>query len=126
MVLKEPIIAQVPLFAGLSQPELVYLAETLHQITIPADTVLLREGEYGDRCYIVLDGQVDIVKALGTADERLLDSYGPGELFGEMSLLNPDHQRSASARTRLPALLLEINRTDFDALLRRPPTFAYG
>jgi phosphoserine phosphatase RsbU/P len=125
MALNEPIIAQVPLFAGLPQRELVYLAETLRQITIPAETVLLREGEYGDRCYVVLDGQVEIIKALGTADERLLDSYGTGELFGEMSLLNPDHQRSASVRTRLPALLLEITRTDFDALLRRQPTFAY-
>jgi serine phosphatase RsbU (regulator of sigma subunit) len=124
-VLNEPIIAQVPLFAGLPHPELVYLAETLRQITIPADTVLLREGEYGDRCYVVLDGRVDIVKALGTADERLLGSYGAGELFGEMSLLNPDHQRTASVRTRMPALLLEITRTDFDALLRRQPTFAY-
>jgi phosphoserine phosphatase RsbU/P len=125
MVLSEPILAQVPLFAGLPHRELVYLAETLRQITIPADTVLLREGEYGDRCYVVLDGQVEIVKALGTADERLLSSYGTGELFGEMSLLNPDHQRSASVRTRSPALLLEITRTDFDALLRRQPTFAY-
>src|SRR5215831_15145562 len=98
--MKEPIIAQIPLFAGLPQSELVYLAETLRQITIPADTLLFREDEHGDRCYVVLAGQIEIVKALGTADERLLSSYGAGELFGEMSLLNPDHRRTASARTR--------------------------
>jgi CRP-like cAMP-binding protein len=98
-VLNEPIIAQVPLFAGLPHAELVFLAETLRQITIPADTMLLREGEHGDRCYIVLDGQVEIVKACGTADERLLGRCGTGVLFGEMCLLNPDHlARRACAR----------------------------
>jgi serine phosphatase RsbU (regulator of sigma subunit) len=122
----EPIIAQVPLFAGLPHGELVYLAETLRQITIPADTMLLREGEHGDRCYVVLDGQVEIIKAFGTADERLLGCCGTGVLFGEMCLLNPDHQRTASVRTRSPALLLEITRADFDALLHRQPTFAYN
>jgi serine phosphatase RsbU (regulator of sigma subunit) len=121
----EPILAQVPLFAGLPRSELVYLAESLHKITIPAGTVLFCEGEVGDRCYVVLDGLVEIVKALGTADERLLSSYGVGELFGEMSLLNPDHRRSASVRTQAPALLLEITRSDFDALLHRQPAFAY-
>ena len=125
MALTEPIIAQVPLFAGLPRRELIYLAETLQQVAIPAGAVLMGEGEVGDRCYVVLDGQVEIVKALGTADERLLSSYGVGELFGEMSLLNPDHRRSASVRTRVPALLLEITRADFDGLLSRQPTFAY-
>ena len=124
-MLTEPIIAQVPLFAGLPHPELVYLAETLRQISIPAGTMLLREGEHGDRCYVVLDGQVEIVKAFGTADERVLGRCGTGELFGEMSLLNPDHQRTASVRSRSPALLLEITRTDFEALLHRQPTFVY-
>jgi serine phosphatase RsbU (regulator of sigma subunit) len=125
MLLTEPISAQVPLLAGLPRHELVYRAETLRQVSIPAGAVLMREGEPGDRCYVVLDGQVEIVKALGTADERLLSRYGAGELFGEMSLLNPDHRRSASVRTQLPALLLEITRNDFDALLARQPTFAY-
>jgi serine phosphatase RsbU (regulator of sigma subunit) len=125
MVLTEPIIAQVPLFAGLPHDELVYLAETLQQIAIPAGAILLREDDVGDRCYVVLDGYVEIVKALGTADERLLSRYGVGELFGEMSLLNPDHRRTASVRTQAPVLLLEITRADFDGLLSRQPLFAY-
>jgi CRP-like cAMP-binding protein len=94
------IIGQVPLFARLSPDEIDDLAATLQQTTYPMNTILFREGEFGDRFYIVLDGQIEIVKALGTADERPLGLRGAGEFVGEMSLLNRDGQRTASAQVQ--------------------------
>ncbi|HZG68825.1 MAG TPA: cyclic nucleotide-binding domain-containing protein, partial [Herpetosiphonaceae bacterium] len=92
--------AQVPLFASLPPGELDHLAATLERVDLPPGLVLFREGEYGDRFYLVLDGEIEVTKASGTADERLLAVRGPGQFVGEMSLLNPDGLRTATVRTR--------------------------
>jgi serine phosphatase RsbU (regulator of sigma subunit) len=121
----ETLIGQVPLFATLPHDELRRLAATLRPCAIAAGAVLFHEGEHGDRFYIVIDGQIEIIKALGTADERLVAVRGPGEYIGEMSLFHKQGLRAASVRARSPAQLLEMTRAEFDALLRRQPTLAY-
>src|SRR5262249_56265720 len=125
MAMNEPLIGQVPLFAKLPPEEQRYLAATLRPIALPKGTVLFREGEYGDHFYIVLEGYVDIIKALGTEDEQLLLVRGPGEFVGEMSLVSLDGLRTASVRAGAPAQLLEVTRVDFDALLSRQPQLAF-
>lgn len=119
-------LAQVPLFEDLPAHEIDALAATLHRQTYAVGTLLFGEGDNGDRFYIVLDGHIAIIKALGTVDERLLALRGAGEIVGEMSLLNRDGLRTASARVQSAALVLELTPTDFDALLRRYPALAYG
>ncbi|HJW83050.1 MAG TPA: SpoIIE family protein phosphatase [Anaerolineae bacterium] len=123
--MKESFISQVPLFSSLSQAEIRHLADTLRPSEFGPGTVLFSEGEYGDRFYVVIEGQVEIIKALDTPDERRMSTRGPGEYIGEMSLLNRDGLRTASARTLTPARFLEMTRADFDALLHRQPTLAY-
>ncbi|MBI3243058.1 MAG: SpoIIE family protein phosphatase [Chloroflexi bacterium] len=122
---QELALSQVPLFATLPQSEISYLAETLQAAEVQPGTVLFHEGEYGDRFYIVYNGQIEIIKALGTADERLVGVRGSGEYVGEMSLFNRDGLRTASARARAATQVLEMTRADFDSLLNRQPTLAY-
>jgi serine phosphatase RsbU (regulator of sigma subunit) len=119
------IIGQVPLFSTLPEDEIAALAMSLHATQYSAGTVLFYEGDRGDRFYIVLEGQIAIIKALGTADERMLGLRGSGEFVGEMSLLNRDGLRTATARVEDDAQVLELTRADFDALLHRHPTLAY-
>jgi serine phosphatase RsbU (regulator of sigma subunit) len=121
-----PLIGQAPLFTGLPDDELQWLADTLTDRHAPTGTILFREGETGDRFYIIVAGRVEIVKALGTEDERRLALRGPGEFIGEMSLLNPDGLRTATARVHEDTRLLELSRADFDALLRRQPQLGYS
>ena len=121
MTLKQDIIRRVPLLASLPPEEIDYLAVTLHSSEVPAGTLLLQEGARGDRLYIVLDGQVEIFKALATDVERVLALRGPGSFLGEMSLLSDTHQSSASVRANTPLQLLEMTRADFEALLQRQP-----
>jgi sigma-B regulation protein RsbU (phosphoserine phosphatase) len=94
-------------------------------MTYPPGAILCREGEYGDRCFIVLDGCVEIIKALGSAVERLLDIRGAGEFVGEMSLINGDGLRTASVRACCESRVLELTREGFDTLLRCHPSMAY-
>ena len=125
MTLKGPTIGQVPLFANLPEAEIEHLAATLHEVTADDGMVLLREGDYGDRFYIVIEGELEIIKALGSDNEFMLDARGPGEFVGEMSLINLDGLRTASVRARGAARLLEMTRDEFNALLHRNPMLAY-
>lgn len=121
----EAILAQVPLFQSLPPAELRYLSGHLRSVELPSEALLFREGERGEHFYIVLQGQIEIIKALGTTEARILGERGPGEFIGEMSLFNLDGLRTASARSALPSHLLEMSRVDFDALLTRQPRLAY-
>lgn len=116
----------VPLIAALPAAERALLWDAAQVASAPAGTTLFNEGDLGDCLLIVVEGEVEIVKAAGTPDERLLALRGPGDFIGEMSLLFPAHARSATARVRQPALLVEIGRTYFLELLHRQPALAIG
>jgi phosphoserine phosphatase RsbU/P len=118
-------IAKIPLFASLPVDAIDSLTGRLRSLELAPGTVFLREGDRGERFYVILEGRVEILKALGTTEERLLSHRGPGDFVGEMSLIGTDRLRTASVRTLTQVLLIEISRADFDALLHRYPTIAY-
>ena len=84
-------------------------------------TIFVREGAPGDCAYILLAGSVEVIKALGTADERSFGLRGPGDTIGEMSLLDPDEPRSASVRAATAVEALVITRDDLESLLQLFP-----
>ena len=118
------IIGSIPPFASLPSDEIEYLARSLSPRAIPEQTLLLQEGGMGDRLYILLEGQVEIIKALGTDAERLLGVRGAGSFIGEMSLFSGHGRHTASVRARTSLRVLEISRAEFDALLSRQPALA--
>jgi sigma-B regulation protein RsbU (phosphoserine phosphatase) len=118
-------IAGIPLFASLPVDEIKTLTGRLRSVELAPGTVFLREGDHGERFYVILEGRVEILKALGTTEERLLSHRGPGDFVGEMSLIGSDRLRTASVRSLTRVLLIEISRADFDALLHRYPAIAY-
>ena len=116
----------VPLFASLPNDELAALATGLVDRPIPTGTLLFREGDPGGRSFFILDGEVEIVKSLGTTEERLIAVRGPGSSLGEMELFSLEgHVRTASVRARSPLQVVEMSRTDFENLLRRQPALAF-
>ncbi len=119
------ILAQVPLFSSLPETELEYLAEKLENREYPHGKVLFSEGERGHYFYVIIAGRLEIVKAMGTPDERVLAVRQAGEFVGEMSLFNPDGLRTASARALGSVRLKLLTRGDFDMLLDRNPGLAY-
>ena len=78
---------RIPLFASLSADHRQELNRSMHRISLDPGELLCREGESGDAFYIVLQGEVEVIKALETGTERLLRVQGPGEFLGELSLL---------------------------------------
>ena len=88
----------------------------------PAGAFLFREGDLGTEMFILQEGQVEILKAVGGVDEQLavLDK---GDFFGEMSLLE-DLPRTASARAVTDCKVIRINGATFDQMLRTKPEIA--
>ena len=101
----EAILAQVPLFQALPPEELRYLAGHLRAVELPSGKLLFGEGERGEHFYVVVQGLIEIVKALETAEERVLAQRGPGEFIGEMSLFDLEGLRTASVRAAVPLAL---------------------
>ena len=123
--MKADLISRVPLFASLPRGEIEHLAQTLRARDYPDQSLVFREGQTGDRFYILLDGQVEIIKALGSDAERLLGIREAGSVIGEMSLFSQGGRHTASVRARTRLQLLEMTTAEFDALLHRQPSLAY-
>lgn len=82
----------------------------------PRGTVLFKEGEPGKEMYVVQAGKVNITKRVRET-EKILATLGPGEFFGEMSILN-NKPRSAGATIAEDSKLLVIDPRTFEAMLR--------
>jgi sigma-B regulation protein RsbU (phosphoserine phosphatase) len=119
-------LQQISLFSSLPEAELTHLAASLRPLEAPAGHTLFNEDDPGDHFYIVLEGDIEILKAVGTVDERIIAQRTAGDYLGEMSLLNPDGLRTATARARTAANLLLLTRQDFNDLLNRRPSLAYN
>ena len=118
------LLARVPLFKDLPSAELEHLTETLRVRDIPPDTLLFREGDFGESFYIIIKGEIEVFKAQDLEEERVIGIRGPSEFVGELSLVSRDGRRMASVRTREATQLWEMTHADFDALLERQPQFA--
>ena len=118
-------ISSIPLFACLPVEEIRRLEKLLHVIDCPAGEVLLTEGCSDDKFYILLEGQVEVVKALGSPEERVAGLRGPGNLLGEMSLFSREGCHTASVRAVSALRLLQVPHRELDSLLQRQPKLAY-
>lgn len=118
-------LSKVPLFKSLPAEELAKLLEKFKTWDAPAGTLVLQEGQPGDQFYVILHGQVEIVRALGSAEESHLGMRQTGEFIGEIGLLNQGAPRTATARVVTDARLLIVTYADFNGLLKTHPELAY-
>jgi CRP-like cAMP-binding protein len=82
----------------------------------PKGAVLCREGDPGHDMFVIQSGRITISKKAGDI-EKVLTSLGPGEFFGEMSILN-NNPRSATATCAEPSKVLVIDGRTFEAMIR--------
>ena len=106
-------IGKVPLLSGLDKKQLERLARDFKERSIPAGTVIVRQGdEHGMGFFVVVEGEV-IVSVDGTELSRL----GPGSYFGEIALIS-DRVRTASVTAATDVTVLVMMLTDFRAFVR--------
>jgi len=97
----------LPLFAPLAPATLEHLARSLVRVPAPAGTDVTRQGDVGDRFYLVDEGEVEV-----TSDREVLATLGPGDYFGEIALLR-DVPRTATVSALTDASLLALERDEF-------------
>ena len=103
------LLRAIDLFAPLPAPTLESLAGSLVPVRVAAGEEVFRQGDIGDRYYIVAEGAVDVV-----ADGRVVAVTGEGGYFGEIALLR-DVPRTATVRANSDVELLALDREDFIA-----------
>jgi MFS family permease len=101
------LLASVPVFKPLAPTTLEKLATRLRPLSVAAGKEVVREGEAGERFYLIGAGEVDVVHG-----GRLVATLGPGEYFGEIALLR-DVPRVATCVARSDADLYELDRDVF-------------
>ena len=111
-------LARVPLFHGASAEVLDHLVDLTGELTFAAGQPIVLQGQVGNGLYIVVSGQARVVQ--GT---RELDRLGPGDLFGEIAVID-QQPRSASVYAVEPTTCLTIASWDLLALLERDPKLA--
>jgi signal transduction histidine kinase len=115
-------LRRLALFADLPEADLAALYQRAEPMTLPEGEWLMREGEIGDALYAVLEGGIEITKKSGE-QEVVLAVRGPGEVIGELALLEQT-PRSASGRAVQDTRLLRIGREAFKQVLAASPSAA--
>lgn len=88
--------------------------------TFGGGDVIFRQGQSSDAAYLVVDGQVEILRESLAGEVKLLDVLGRDSYFGEMGVID-DQPRSATARARGPVVCMSVSREEFmDMLLSNP------
>ena len=108
-------LRKVPLFDHCSKRELAGLAALVDELELPEGQTLAREGERGKEFLVLADGIADVA-----SDGEVVNRLGPGDFFGEISLVTGE-PRTATVTTRSPSRLLIFSAPAFRSLLHDAP-----
>jgi CRP-like cAMP-binding protein len=110
-------LRDVGLFGALSDDFLEHLVKTLDTFRVGPGESIFREGDPAREMYVVLDGEIEVLKKSRRGRETRVAILGPNDCFGEMSIIDMQ-PRSATVRALGPARLLRISTEEMDALYR--------
>jgi CRP/FNR family cyclic AMP-dependent transcriptional regulator len=112
-----------PLFAALDADGATALRRSLVEQSFTKGDVLFREGEPGDRMYVIIDGKVKLGQTSVDGRESLLAVLGPGEMFGELSLFDPG-LRTSTATALTEAVVVGLSHEQLQPWLDGRPAVA--
>jgi CRP/FNR family cyclic AMP-dependent transcriptional regulator len=114
---------QVPLFAGISRAQIGSVLDACKMQTFLVGDEIFAEGDAGRALWIIEAGNVEVYKTIRGNVDRVLATFAPGSVFGEMSFLDGS-RRSASARATEPTNVLMLEREAFDRVAEEHPRVA--
>jgi CRP-like cAMP-binding protein len=112
---KIELLKRVPLFAGCSKKELAEIATLADELTLPAGTKLIAEGQLGHEFFALVEGEVDV-----TRQGKRVKHLEGGEFFGEMALVSAV-PRNATVTATTPVRVLVVHESGFRRLLHDSP-----
>ena len=112
------LLAQVPLFEGLSRRHLKKIAEHADEISFRETEAIVEADQPGGTFFVIVEGEVKVVQK-----DRVIARAGPGEFFGEISLLDGG-PRTASVVADTPVVAVRLFKSSFDKVVREEPGVA--
>ena len=114
-------LQETDLFAKIPSGELASICRITQEVDYPAEHLLCSEGDLGDSLYLLVDGEVGIIKV----NTQVLTLKHHGDCIGEMALI-AEEPRSATMRTTMPTKLLVITRDDFFQAMAQKASISQG
>jgi CRP-like cAMP-binding protein len=113
----------VHLFKAVAEPELAELRRNLRERTLRKGQILFRQNDAGAEMFLVRRGTILVSRLVTGRVEHVIARIGPGEFFGEMSLL-ADSKRSATIQAESDVVLLVLDREHLQRLIDQSPRAA--
>jgi CRP-like cAMP-binding protein len=107
--INQEVIRKAPLFTALDDAAAASLLANMVSVKIAKGSVLFAEGDEGDQLYVIAEGKLKLGTSSGDGRENLLSILGPGEMFGELSLFDPN-PRTSTATAVTDAKLLSLGQ----------------
>jgi CRP/FNR family cyclic AMP-dependent transcriptional regulator len=118
--LRQTFLQAIPIFAGLTPSAINEIASAVEEAVFEKDDIIVREGEPGNRMFIIGEGSVEIVKNMGRPQETVLAVLLPRDFLGEMSIID-SISRSASVRAIEETTLFALKGIDLYHLFQKHP-----
>ena len=112
-------LTRTPLFSACSKKDLALVSKHSEHLTIPAGREMTTEGKVGYEFYVIVDGKATVVKK-----GKQVAVLGPGDSFGELSLLDRS-PRNATVTADTACEVVLLGQREFNALLDLVPTMAH-
>lgn len=117
------LLKNIAIFSGLTVSELGAIATVTEEVDFAEGETVIREGESGEKVFLIIDGEVSVFKAQDDNKQIELDTMESGNYFGEMALFE-DAARSATIQTRKASRFLVLHKQEFNEIVREYPRIA--
>jgi CRP/FNR family transcriptional regulator, cyclic AMP receptor protein len=117
---RQAFLQAIPIFAGISPGAIAEIASAAQEAAFQKGDIIVREGQPGDRMFIIVSGSVEVVKYLAERRETVLAVLGPNDFLGEMSIIDCV-ARSASVRAVEETSLFSLRGIDLYHLFQHHP-----
>jgi len=124
MVTEVDFLSKVSIFSLMKKEDLERLAKQTQHHFFHKGEVIIREGGRDRRLFIIISGEVEVIKGLGSKNERHLRTLGPHSYFGEMSLID-DLVRSASVVAKGDTQILSLDQWNLRKEIEKYPVMAF-
>jgi CRP/FNR family cyclic AMP-dependent transcriptional regulator len=118
------LLKKINLFSSLTDDELEEIEKICVKETFAKDTIMFLEGDPGNKCYVIVKGEVRISKMIPNIGEEALAVLKTGDYFGEMALID-NFPRSAHAIANTGIEVLTVTKEDLDKVLVRDREMGY-
>jgi CRP-like cAMP-binding protein len=119
-------IRDIDIFDGLNEAEIAEITALCQERVLREGETLVHQGDVGDEMYIITQGFVEVILGRrGEAPPRVIITLGPGQITGEMALLDQGPRSATVRAVSTPTIIQAIRRQEFERLCERNTRIGY-